>query len=104
MAYSSTNPPVPAMGTLTRASTTASLYPAPQLWLYRSSDGSTLVTESTGYFTNGFQLGMRIGDALIGTKVSSHGSSAMLIYLGVVTSQGSTGLTVVSASSLVGST
>ena len=33
----------------------------PSLWIYTSADVSTDV-DDTGYFTNGYDLGMRVGD------------------------------------------
>lgn len=53
MAYSTSNPPaLTPMGPLTGAG---------KHWVYRSTDSASAVDDS-GYFTNGYDLGMRIGD------------------------------------------
>lgn len=55
MAYATTNPPkllVKGVGT------------APSLWTYSSTDAHTDV-DAAGYFTNGADLGLRIGDVMI---------------------------------------
>lgn len=56
MAYATSNPPVLVVpgGNDGRN----------KVWFYRSVDAATLVRVS-GYFTNGFDLGMRTGDLLI---------------------------------------
>ncbi len=51
MAYSTTTPPVRVAGALA----------GPSIWYYTSDDAKTLVDDS-GYFTNGHDLGMRVGD------------------------------------------
>jgi hypothetical protein len=102
MAYSSTNPPVPAMGVLTRASTDANVWPAPQLWLYRSTDRSSDIDDS-GYFSNGHELGMRKGDILVASHVSSHGSTTIAGIFAFVSDVSTSGATVI-ASTVVSST
>jgi hypothetical protein len=44
------------------------------LWYYCSSDASTLL-QAAGYFTDGQQLGMRMGDILINVVQTSLGTS-----------------------------
>ncbi len=53
MAYAVTNPP----------KLVAQPIAGPRLWIYASDDVSTLVDDS-GYFTNGYPLGMRVGDVV----------------------------------------
>lgn len=54
MAYSTSNPPVLVSGPLTGAG---------KHWFYSSTDAVTVVRVS-GYFTNGYELGMRAGDTI----------------------------------------
>lgn len=55
MPYSTSNPPVKiAMGTLDGTA-------GPALWAYKSTDAVTTV-DNADYFTNGFALGMKVGD------------------------------------------
>ena len=56
MAYAISNPPVLVVN--------GGLNGQNKVWFYRSVDAATLVRVS-GYFTNGFDLGMRSGDLLI---------------------------------------
>lgn len=58
------------------------------LWYYRSSDSSTIAC-SAGYFTDGLQLGMRSGDAMLYVCQSSYGTSPN-IAVGVLVSSNST--------------
>ncbi len=56
MPYATTNPPrliAQSVGTT-----------GGKLWLYSSSDAATAVRVN-GYFTNGWDLGMRVGDAVL---------------------------------------
>lgn len=43
-------------------------------WLYSSVDPSTTV-DDTDYFSNGYQLGMRVGDKLTSIVTSSYNTS-----------------------------
>jgi|AGTN01.3.fsa_nt_gi hypothetical protein len=54
MAYETTNPP--------RVIVSAGIA-GPAIWLYRDGDAHTDV-DAAGYFTNGKQLGMKVGDIL----------------------------------------
>jgi hypothetical protein len=103
MAYSTTNPPVPAMGSLTRASTGDNLWPAPQLWLYRSTH-RTSEFDDTGFFSNGFSLGMRVGDLMLASHVSSHGSTVIAVSLALVSGISTAGAVTVIGSTVVSST
>lgn len=53
MAYSTSNPP----------KLSAQPIAGPRLWIYTSTDVSTDVDDA-GYFTNGYLLGMRVGDVV----------------------------------------
>lgn len=55
MAYSTSNPPA-----LIAGGTGA----GPRIWTYSSTDAVTVVRVS-GYFTNGYTLGMRAGDLVL---------------------------------------
>lgn len=55
MAYATSNPP---------ALTTSGLGGFANQWTYKSADAAALVRVS-GYFTNGYDLGMRAGDLLL---------------------------------------
>jgi hypothetical protein len=52
MSYSTSNPPACKSAPLTGPGKT---------WVYRSTDVATDV-DAVGYFTNGYDLGMRVGD------------------------------------------
>ncbi len=54
MAYVTTNPP---------ALQAKGIGNGPQEWVYKSADVSTDV-DASGYFTNGYGLGMKLGDAV----------------------------------------
>lgn len=47
------------------------------LWYYCSSDSATIAS-SPGYFTDGLQLGMRVGDVIFNVSQSSYGTSPAL--------------------------
>ena len=72
----------------TTAQSTANYVGGATLWYYRSSDSSTIAS-SPGYFTDGLQLGMRTGDAIMMVTQSSYGTSPS-IALGVIVSSNST--------------
>jgi len=55
MAYSTSNPPV--------LQSKAPLTGAGQKWVYSSADPMATV-DGAGYITNGYQLGMRVGDTV----------------------------------------
>ena len=79
MAYSTSNPPA------LRSQAIA----GPREWVYSSTDGSTVVA-ADGYFTNGYDLGMRAGDlvyvrqSVAGTVTSHLVISASTASTGVV--------------------
>lgn len=78
MAYATTNPPkllVPSMGS-----------GQPSLWVYTSTDVHTDV-DATGYFTNGSDLGLKVGDIMFVSK-SSATIGTTLHYVQTVTAGG----------------
>jgi hypothetical protein len=65
MTYAATNPPVVAV---------PGIGGKPTIWVYVDGDDDATVNGSD-YFTNGRDLGMKVGDILFlfdGTKVSAH--------------------------------
>lgn len=59
-----------------------------QIWRYNSTNLTTDLV-SAGFFTDGYRLGMQIGDLLFGTQWTSAGSS-FISYAGVLTTTNST--------------
>ena len=60
------------------------------LWFYGTTDTSTGPFVS-GYFSDGYQLGMKQGDVMIVSALNSTVSSSQPLYLGIVSSVSSTG-------------
>lgn len=84
MAYSSTNPvnlfsQAPGAG--------------PRMWSYQTTEGSTVVLTSTGYFTDGVARGMKLGDLIFvaGTSAGSSYTHAIGIVSSVNSSNGTVG-------------
>ena len=69
MAYSTSNPPHRISGT-----------PNFSLWIYKSTDAASDVRVS-GYFTNGYDLGMRAGDIVfvVDTDASPIAAQIMIV-------------------------
>lgn len=59
------------------------------LWYYSSTDGSTLI-QAPGYFTDGLQLGMRVGDLLFNISASSLGVTVSNLGVGILVTTNST--------------
>ena len=59
------------------------------LWYYASTNTSTQL-QSTTFFSDGWELGMRAGDALIGVSFSSAGSTVNVSF-GVITNASTSG-------------
>lgn len=79
MAYSTSNPPklvVPGMGTS-----------GVSLWAYASTDVHTDV-DATGYFSNGKDLGMRVGDLVFVSKTNAT-IGTTIHYVSAVAADGS---------------
>jgi hypothetical protein len=60
------------------------------LWMYQSSDPTSTITGTATYFTDGLQLGMRNGHAIICQAATSLGSTVFLMGLGILYSTNST--------------
>lgn len=60
------------------------------LWFYGTTDTSTGPFVA-GYFSDGYQLGMRQGDVVIVSALNSTVSSSQPLYIGIVSSVSSTG-------------
>lgn len=88
----SPNPPrcaVPAMsGPLANSSTSIAGRGA-QLWIYNTSDGSTNLM-NTGYFTDGKQLGMRLGDMLMALCWTTESATGHITVMGALITTNST--------------
>lgn len=74
MAYSTSNPPAAIAQPLTRGSTAYGS--KPNVWLYSSTNLTTDLT-AANFFTDGYYLGMRPGDIVMGSQYTSAGSSAI---------------------------
>ncbi len=92
MAYAVTNPPfLITMGPIARAAN------RPKIWSYSSVDQATDV-DATGYFTNGDDLGLNVGDIMIvidndtSTIVTLH--RVITVTAGGAATVSTTGLTV----------
>lgn len=77
MAYSTSSPPMLLMGTIGNV--------APNIWAYKSADVDDTVNGS-GYFTNGDNLGMKLGDLVIVDDTTTPKTS--LCYVSVVVAAG----------------
>lgn len=89
---SSPNPPrllVPAMSGPLAMSSTSIARRGSQLWIYNSSDGTT-VWENAGYFTDGKALGMQLGDILMGLSWSTESSTGHITVYGALVTTNST--------------
>lgn len=82
------NPPQALSVPLTRGSSTFTTN-KPGLWVYSSTNLSTDVF-AAGFFSDGYSLGMRPGDVVIGSQYTSAGSSA-IAFIGVVASVSAAG-------------
>ena len=81
MAYSTSNPPNLVSQPLARGTNGET-----RLWVYNSTDAPTAVRVS-GYFTNGWELGLRAGDQVI---VVDTNASPITMQLHIVTSASAT--------------
>jgi hypothetical protein len=77
MAYSTANPPALMTPSVIGA-------PAGRLWMYRSTDAATAVRVN-GYFTNGYNLGMRAGDIVYSVKTDASPISVQMHIVSVAT-------------------
>ena len=84
------------------AQTTAAFNGGVQMWRYTSSDASTLL-QGAGYFTDGLDLGMRIGDLLVHVRQSSLGTSPSLNIGVVVTTNSTAGFNIATGAAIASS-
>jgi hypothetical protein len=106
MAYSGStastpNPPVLVAGAMTKGST-ALTGQSKQLWMYNSTNLTTDLTAS-GFFSDGANLGMKVGDLVIGTQYTSAGSS-VISFQGVIASMSTAGAASLSTGGVMTST
>lgn len=88
----SPNPPrllVPAMSGPLPISSTSIARRGSQLWIYNTSDGTTLL-QNAAYFTDGKQLGMQLGDMLMGLSWSTESSTGHISFMGPLVTTNST--------------
>lgn len=69
MAYSTSNPPVRLCGGIGSSMS---------IWGYKSADGQTDVRVA-GYFTNGYDLGMRAGDIVFAVDTDTYAGSMHIV-------------------------
>lgn len=69
MAYETSNPPRLAV---------AGVSGGPNIWIYADGDAATSVRVA-GYFTNGYDLGMRANDIVFLTNTSSFAGHAFIV-------------------------
>lgn len=80
MSYSTSNPPGVAVSPLVGGTQSSTQPSGPvvqrpgQTWLYVSTDTAATVA-GAGYFTNGYDLGMRVGDTLYSTKSDTNATT-----------------------------
>lgn len=115
MAYSgstagstSANPPRLVVGPMTALPATTGLSTAPAnlsqggaLWAYTSTNLTTDLTASN-FFSDGYYIGMKPGDLVIGAQFSSAGSS-VTTFIGAITGVSTSGASL-STGSLITST
>jgi lipid-binding SYLF domain-containing protein len=95
MAYATTNPPVLTFsGALTRGNPNANASePTGQnIWAYSSADAAATVN-GAGYFTNGGDLGMKLGDIVLIWNTAGALSSISRVSTVAVGSPGAVSLT-----------
>lgn len=70
-------------------STSAPIFGGNRLWMYSSTDGTTLL-QASGYFTDGLTLGMRNGDVMIAQCSTAVGSTTVGLGIGILMTTNST--------------
>lgn len=88
MAYSTLNPPACIAQQLTRGTTTG-VDNKPQVWIYSSTNLTTDLT-AANFFTDGYYLGMRPGDIVMGSQYTSAGSSR-IAFQGIISAATTSG-------------
>lgn len=72
--------------------------PGTAIWSYVSTNTSTEVT-TANFFTDGFYLGMKVGDIVFCVYQTSAGSTSPLPYMGCVAVSSTSGVTLASLTS-----
>lgn len=72
-----------------------------QVWLYNSSHSTTQLTESTGFFTDAYYLGMKAGDIVMGCQATG---SSIGVYMGVLGTVTTAGASLASTGGILSST
>lgn len=88
----SPNPPrvmVPTMGFNAAANSTSVSKRSGNIWFYNTSDSSTSLMNA-GYFTDGKQLGMQVGDVLMALTWSTESSTGHVTVFGALVTTNST--------------
>lgn len=93
MAYSTSTPPALIAGGLTYNG-------GPRVWIYTTTD-ATATIDTTGYITNGGNLGMRVGDIVL--VFISSGTVTLSMYRVVTVSSTAPGAVDLSDGTVVGS-
>jgi hypothetical protein len=95
-ASSIANPPVELLNALGGAGN--SITPGTAVWRYTSTNTATEFTTSN-FFTDGYQLGMKVGDIVFCVYQTSVGSTSPIPYMGCVAVSSTSGVTLASATS-----
>jgi hypothetical protein len=90
------NPPFELMNTLGGAANR--ICPGTALWSYCSTNSATEVT-TANFFSDGVQLGMKVGDIVFVVYQTSVGSTSPLPYMGVIGASSTSGVTLTSLTS-----
>lgn len=93
---STTNPPLDITSQL--GGSVNAPCPGNRLWFYCSTNTTTEVT-TANFFTDGSQLGMKVGDVVLGVYTTSANSSTPYPYLGCIAAVSTSGATLGSATS-----
>lgn len=64
---------------------------AARLWMYCSTEANTTAPYTAGFFSDGYQLGMKEGDVVICVNRSSTVTSSQTLSMGIVSSVSTTG-------------
>jgi len=72
------------------------------LWFYNTSDATSVLC-TAGYFTDGKQLGMKHGDAMLGVSWTTFSATGSYTFLGMLYSSNSTAGFNLSTDSMVSS-
>jgi len=91
MAYSTSNPPILLCGPINNGQ-------AGRIWYYSSTDTFAVVRVS-GYFSNGYDLGMRAGDIIF---IVDNDASPMILSVSLVNAASPSGVDIADGMGLAG--